>query len=393
MRYVSPQDEAQDIGVLAKPAKYLTGDYTVSAADSGCLLLFDSASAVMLNFPASLPDGVNVKVWQFGNGSVVFSAPGRAIRSNATRIQTLFKSDVANVFCTSSGAVLALAFEEVNPSQYVSNNAALSSATATLANWAYSQQPIYLEPNSVYDLDYKVTFQSTATTQALKMGLSNLSSDTLLQLEGRVGQTNAPGTATKRFQDVFAPTGINVSGASSVASVNILSSLTGRILTGTTGQFIYPSISGIGTTGTISVAIGGATLAVKKVGGAPTAAAALGPEMITDLGVAPWVKTTGVTASGNNMQATNGANMLYHLTLLTTGQTYKVVLPMTFTAGAQVRINTASPGATDPGVINWNCVNGTLEGTFTATGTAFSFEARNATFTGSISGMSLKQVL
>lgn len=393
MRYVSPQVNAQDVGVLAKPAKYLTGDYTVSAADSGCLLLFDSATAVMLNFPASLPDGVNVKVWQFGNGSVVFSATGRAIRSNATRIQTLFKSDVANVFCTSSGAVLALAFEEVSPSQYVSNNAAISSATATLANWPYSQQPVYLEPNSIYEIDYKVVFQSTATTQALKMGLSNLSSDCIVQLEARIGQTNAPGTATKRFTDVLAPTAINASGASSVVSVNTLATLSGRIITGATGQFVYPQLSGIGTTGTISVAVGGATLGVKKAGGAPTAAVALGPEMITDLGVAPWVKTTGVTASGNNMQATSGANMLYHLTLLTTGQTYKVVLPMTFTSGAQVRINTASPGATDPGVISWACINGTLEGTFTATGTAFSFEARNATFTGQINGMSLKQVL
>ncbi len=74
--YVGPEITLTDITAIANtPLVEVPGvTYTVTAGDSGRVLMTTSASAVTMTFPATLPKGFNVGVIQGGAGVVTFAA-------------------------------------------------------------------------------------------------------------------------------------------------------------------------------------------------------------------------------------------------------------------------------------------------------------------------------
>jgi len=372
-------------------ALVLTGPYTFTDADHKKLVLVDSANVTTLTFPQTLTDGFSVTVWQIGVGQIVFEIAGRVVRSNASRIATAYAGDTVNVTVTSS-SVVATEFATPLTTQYQSNSAALSYTSSTAASWATTFPALILEAGGVYEIDYRVVFQTDNTAASVKLSFPNNIGLSNVQLDYKVQQA-APGTAAFRIGSLSANTSMNAAGTASVASTPLLGHLTGRITVGANTLTLVPQLSGIGATGTVSVAVGAATIMARKVYGAPMVSVAYGPERVMGLDTSAWTKTSGVTVSGTKITAVNGGNMIFREGVLTAGKTYKVELDMTFTSGAEVRLITTSPGSDETGRIRWAVVNGHLTGTFVATGTWLGLEARNATFSGTIDNWTVKEVL
>lgn len=372
-------------------ALVLTGPYTFTDADHKKLVLVDSANTTTLTFPQTLTDGFSITAWQIGVGQIVFEIAGRVVRSNASRISTAYAGDTVNVTVTSS-SVVATEFATPLTTQYQSNSAALSYTSSTAASWATTFPALVLEAGGVYEIDYRVIFQTDNTAASVKLSFPNNTGLSNVQLDYKVQQA-APGTAAFRIGSLSANTSMNAAGTASVASTPLLGHLTGRVTVSANTLTLVPQLSGIGATGTVSVAIGAATIMVRKVYGAPMVSVAYGPERVMGLDTAAWTKTSGVTVSGTKITAINGGNMIFREGVLTAGKTYKVELDMTFTSGAEVRLITTSPGSDETGRIRWAVVNGHLTGTFVATGTWLGLEARNATFSGTIDNWTVKEVL
>lgn len=389
---VGPQGPAGTSGSSApNGALILTAPHTFTDADHNKLVLVDSASVTTLTFPQTLTDGFSVKVWQVGAGQVVFEIAGRVIRSNASRIATAYAGDTVDVTVTSS-SVVATDFATPLTTQYQTNSAALSFTSSASAPWATNFAPIVLDANGVYEIDYRVVFQTDNTAASIKMSLPNNTGLTSVMLDYKV-QIAATGTSAFRHGNLSANTSMNANGTSSVAATPLIGVLTGLLTVGANALTLAPQLSGIGTTGITTVAAGAASITVRKVYGAPTVSAAYGPERVTGLDTAAWTKTSGVTVSGTKITAVSGGNMIFREGVLTPGKTYKVELDMTFTAGNQVRLGTQNPGTDETGRIAWSVVNGHLTGTFVAIGTWLTLEARNATFTGTIDNWTVKEVL
>jgi len=372
-------------------ALVLTGPYTFTDADHKKLVLVDSANTTTLTFPQTLTDGFSITAWQIGVGQIVFEIAGRVVRSNASRIATAYAGDTVNVTVTSS-SVVATEFATPLTTQYQSNSTALSYTSSTAASWATTFPALVLEAGGVYEIDYRVIFQTDNTAASVKFSFPNNTGLSNVQLDYKVQQA-APGTAAFRIGSLSANTSMNAAGTASIVSTPLLGHLTGRITVGANTLTLVPQLSGIGATGTVSVAIGAATIMVRKVYGAPMVSVAYGPERVMGLDTAAWTKTSGVTVSGTKITAINGGNMIFREGVLTAGKTYKVELDMTFTSGAEVRLITTSPGSDETGRIRWAVVNGHLTGTFVATGTWLGLEARNATFSGTIDNWTVKEVL
>lgn len=372
-------------------ALVIASSYTFSDADHGKLVLVDSSSAITLTYPSTLTDGFNVNVWQVGTGVINFELSGRVVRSNATRITTAYAGDTVKVTVTSA-SVVAMEFATPLNTQYQSNTTALSYTTATAASWTSSFPAINLEANGVYEIDYRVNFQTTDASASLKMSIPNNTGFNSVMLDYKV-QQSAAGTAAFRNGSLLANTSIVANGASSVVSTPLLGHITGRITVGSSNITLVPQLSNIGTTGAVNVAIGGATIMARKVYGQPTVSLAYGPERVSGLDTSAWTKTSGVTVSGTKITAVNGGNMIFREGVITAGKTYKVEFDMTYTSGAQVRIASAGVGLSDAGDISWNVTNGHITGQFLAKGTWLSLEARNATFNGTIDNWSVKEVL
>lgn len=372
-------------------ALVLTGPYTFTDADHKKLVLVDSANTTTLTFPQTLTDGFSITAWQIGVGQIVFEIAGRVVRSNASRISTAYAGDTVNVTVTSS-SVVATEFATPLTTQYQSNSAALSYTSSTAASWATTFPALVLEAGGVYEIDYRVIFQTDNTAASVKLSFPNNTGLSNVQLDYKVQQA-APGTAAFRIGSLSANTSMNAAGTASVASTPLLGHLTGRVTVGANTLTLVPQLSGIGATGTVSVAIGAATIMVRKVYGAPMVSVAYGLERVMGLDTSAWTKTSGVTVSGTKITAVNGGNMIFREGVLTAGKTYKVELDMTFTSGAEVRLITTSPGSDETGRIRWTVVNGHLTGTFVATGTWLGLEARNATFSGTIDNWTVKEVL
>lgn len=372
-------------------ALVLAGAYTFTSADHHKLALVDSATPVTFTFPAGLPNGFSVTVWQVGAGSIVFELEGRVIRSNASRIATAFAGDTVKVTITST-SVAATEFATPLNTLYSSNSAALSYTTATAASWASAFPSLVLEAGGVYDIDYRVIFQASVNTASLKLGFADAPGLSIVQLDWKVQQT-LDDVSAYRQGSILSNRTMAGSGASSVANTLMLARMTGRMIVGSAPVTLVPQLAANGTTGTVSVAAGSATVTARKVYGAPTVSVAYGPERVTDLATNSWTKTSGVTVSGTKITATNGGNMIFREGVITAGKTYKVELDMTYTAGAEVRLITTNPGSDEPGRIRWAVANGKLSGTFVASGTWLALEARNATFTGTIDNWTVKEIL
>jgi hypothetical protein len=69
-----------------------TTNYTLVASDSGTIISFTSASAITLTIPASLPDGFNCMVVQYGTGQITFTGSGATLynRNSYTKSAGLY---------------------------------------------------------------------------------------------------------------------------------------------------------------------------------------------------------------------------------------------------------------------------------------------------------------
>jgi hypothetical protein len=370
-------------------ALVLAGAHTFSDADHNKLALVDSITPVTLTFPATLTNGFSVTIWQVGVGSINFELEGRVVRSNASRIATAFNGDTVKVTVTSA-SVFATEFATPLNTLYRSNTAALSYTTATAAAWTSTFPDLVLEAGGVYDIDYRVTFQASVSTASLKLGFADAPGLTIVQLDWKVQQA-LDDVSAFRSGSILSNKTLAGSGSSAVANTPLLAQMTGRVIVGVNAVTLAPQLGANGTTGTVSVAAGSATVTARKVYGVPTVSVAYGPERVVNLPA--WTKTNGVTVSGTKITAVAGGNMIFREGLLTPGKTYKVELDMTYTGGAEVRLVTTNPGSDEPGRIRWPVANGKLSGTFVATGTWLSLEARNANFTGTIDNWTVKELL
>jgi hypothetical protein len=69
-----------------------SASYQLTASDNGTIISFTGASAVTLTIPASLPDGFNCMVVQYGVGQITFSGSGATLynRNNYTKSAGLY---------------------------------------------------------------------------------------------------------------------------------------------------------------------------------------------------------------------------------------------------------------------------------------------------------------
>jgi hypothetical protein len=68
--------------------------YILTASDNGTIISFTSATAVTLTIPASLPDGFNCMVVQYGNGQITFTGSGTTLynRNSYTKSAGLYSA-------------------------------------------------------------------------------------------------------------------------------------------------------------------------------------------------------------------------------------------------------------------------------------------------------------
>ncbi len=80
-----------------------TGNYTLTPADDGNVLRFNSASNVTLTVPGGLPIGYNVSIYQIGTGKVIITGAGGVTVSNRlSRFRTAGVNAGAGLVCTSN---------------------------------------------------------------------------------------------------------------------------------------------------------------------------------------------------------------------------------------------------------------------------------------------------
>jgi hypothetical protein len=245
----------------------LTASYTFVLSDSGKSFIYNLGSDITVSFPQALPDGFHVDVYQANVGRVILDLQGRLDYNNATRQRTQFGGDFVVCKCAHDNGVpiLFITFHTELPITYTISNAALTrNATTMVAVPGVAQE---LEANSVYDVDYQVTFSSAITTNALKLGFAALPSGATCQLEGVIYNTNVAGTAQPARKTLLtsAEAVTGVLGASSVTTGVLLGRVTGRITTAGTAGTLTPTAGSIATTGNISVAAGAATLKLGKI--------------------------------------------------------------------------------------------------------------------------------
>jgi len=77
-----------------------TTSYTLTTADNGNILTFNSSTDVKLEIPAGLPVGFNVSVYQIGDGKVYFVGTLISIKNRLSRFITAGKDAGAGLVAT-----------------------------------------------------------------------------------------------------------------------------------------------------------------------------------------------------------------------------------------------------------------------------------------------------
>ncbi|WP_459209847.1 hypothetical protein [Aquimarina rhabdastrellae] len=87
--------------VLAPLVETKTGNYTLTAADNGNVLRFNSSSDMTLTVPAGLEVGYNVSIYQVGSGKVTITGAGGVTVSNRlSRFRTAGVNAGVGLMCT-----------------------------------------------------------------------------------------------------------------------------------------------------------------------------------------------------------------------------------------------------------------------------------------------------
>jgi hypothetical protein len=88
--------------VFAPKVLEKTADYTLTLADNGAILTFNSLTAVTLTIPAGFPVGYNVSVYQTGIGKVTVASDGTTtVRNRLSRFRTAGKDAGIGIVSTS----------------------------------------------------------------------------------------------------------------------------------------------------------------------------------------------------------------------------------------------------------------------------------------------------
>lgn len=82
--------------------KQLNSNYTLTPADDGCALKFNSATNITLTVPSGLPIGYNISIYQAGNGKITVTESGTTIKNRLSRFTTAGLDAAVGLLCTSA---------------------------------------------------------------------------------------------------------------------------------------------------------------------------------------------------------------------------------------------------------------------------------------------------
>lgn len=276
MKSLSTPANALDLATLAmlanyvpliNPPTYLTASYTVTNADAGKTFVYNGSGTATLTFPNTLPDGFTCRVANAGLGTFNFDASTYGAHfGNAQRTGLIFQWDVVDIeiYTALATKIFQTTYNLALPVLYGVNAAAFTRNVTALSSFGIS---IPLEVGGAYDIDLIVTFASPITTNTLRLGLAALPTGANCQLEGRVFNSNAGGTATAWHKSMISSAEAVAGCTANAAVVGALTiaRITGRIIMGTTAGSLVPTAGALATTGAVTVAAGSATLSVSKV--------------------------------------------------------------------------------------------------------------------------------
>lgn len=265
MDYRGTQLSQQAIGTLG-PVGSVTvtsGAYTLLISDHLKTIVVDSATAVVLTVPSTLPDGFSFQVIQVNTGTISFSAGGRNELSNAARQGTGFPYDSASCTVCRGNASLLVVFNNSFPTLLTQSTAAVTRTTATQT--AIPGLSFDLLAGAVYAFDFRTNFTASTTTTRMTMGMSALPSGSRVQGEGRIENTPVVGTSNTVCTPLLTPSAIAASNSSSVVGSTHIGIMSGRIYVGGTGGTLTCSCATIAATGTLTVASGDASCELRQV--------------------------------------------------------------------------------------------------------------------------------
>lgn len=255
----------KNVGLIG--ALYLTGNYTFTVADHLKFVMVDTASAVTLTVPSTLPDGFSFFLQQQGTGTITINPGGRIQYSNAARVSTTFQQDSALFSVVNSNTILNALFGLPLPTLQASSTSSQALSSTTMTNCPGIS--FSLLGQAVYDADFRVAFSTNNAASALRIGLSALPSGSTCQLEGRVWNTNVAGTAPYTNTLLLSASSIIAAGTASVSGAQQLAVIKGRIYTGGGGGSVVGTLTGqtssISTTGVVTVATGAANMVLTQV--------------------------------------------------------------------------------------------------------------------------------
>lgn len=247
--------------------------YSAALGDVGKDFLWNGTANITFTVPDALPDGFGMKIYQFDVGGVTLNAGGtRQVFANGTASglssqgsSLSFLTATLLIGGTDPVRILFVAYDDPLPTIYVSNAASLTRNVTTMS--AITGLVASLDANSVYEIDLEVSFTSAITTNTLKLGFAALPSGATVQMTGVVFNTNVAGTSPCTLKPMFTSADVvaGVGGASAVTSGSMLATIKGRITTTGTSGTLQATAGAIATTGNVSVAVGAATMKVKKV--------------------------------------------------------------------------------------------------------------------------------
>lgn len=267
MDYVGTQQTGKAILSKLQQTMELTGNRTMSDADSGISFIYNGSTPITLTFPDTLSLGFKCQINQAASGTITFTHGTRIQFGNASRTGTLFQWDVCDVstYLVSGVPVFNQTFNLALPVLYARSTADAVRNSTTMT--AITGLSIPLEINSAYDINILVPFSSVIATNTLRIGLLALPTGATCQFEVAVWNAVAAGTApkTNHFWTSSALAVTGTGGTAAVVGSTMLASVTGRIITSSTAGNIAVTCGSIATTGNVTVTSGTATMSVSKV--------------------------------------------------------------------------------------------------------------------------------
>lgn len=246
----------------------LTGNRTLTIADSGLHFFYNGSSTITLTFPDSLPSGFFCKVsLASATGRVNFSKGSRLSYGNASREALIFQWDVADVYLsTDNGNPIFLpVYNLALPVLYAENTAAESRNATTLS--AIAGLSIPMEAGGAYEVRALIPYTCGVTTNSLRIGTLAWPAGATGQFEISIWNAASAGTAprTNHYWTSSAAAVTGTSGSASVVGSTMLATVTGRIKLSTTAGSFSMTAGSQAATGAVSIAAGAASMSASKV--------------------------------------------------------------------------------------------------------------------------------